>query len=343
MILKERAGFTIVELIIVFAILGTLTAVSYPTYVDMTNRAKYSNEKSVVAAVESGVQSYYAKSVLTGRYPPFPATLDDAHNGTYSGTNLFFTSVLEESAFNGWEKSGLSYRGPYGTVYTYDPETGVFTDGRGLIHGWGMDEGYGTGTGTGDFYGEFVGGVDWTENGKISNALNFDGTSGHVSIPDSDALDLTTAGTLGTWFNMDSIKPFGGLIHKGDKADWSDESYTMQFWSGNKVMLGLRDDSGNVTKVVTNTKFQPGQWYHVAATWDPTGMKIYVNGELDNSTTQTAVARVTDGSVNIGAQLGEEYNPDLGNLPYEGTIDEAQIHSGAMTEDEIKLYYDSTK
>ena len=32
-----------------------------------------------------------------------------------------------------------------------------------------------------------------------------------------------------------------------------------------------------------NTVLATGQWYHVAATWDGTTVKIYVNGVLDNS------------------------------------------------------------
>ena len=205
-----------------------------------------------------------------------------------------------------------------------------------------MNEGSGTTTGQGLYQGQIIGNAVWT-GGKVGDALHFDGVDSRVSIPDSPALDLTTSGTVGAWIYMDSITPFGGIIHKGDKTDFSDETYTLQFWTGNTAILGITDNAGTLHMVQTNTVFSPNTWYYVVGTWDSTGMSIYVNGTLDRSTTNTGVARTSAGSLNIGAQTSTYYNGTYHNFPFQGNIDEATIQNRALTPDEIKLYYISTK
>ena len=55
-------------------------------------------------------------------------------------------------------------------------------------------------------------------------------------------------------------------------------------------------------------RFEVRKCYHVIATWNADGMRIYINGKLDNSTSKTTVVRSTPGDVQIGAQLDENYN-----------------------------------
>ena len=47
-----------------------------------------------------------------------------------------------------------------------------------------------------------------------------------------------------------------------------------------------------------------GTWYHVAATWDGTTAKIYINGVLDSSTGRTGTIGSDARAVNIGGRSG---------------------------------------
>lgn len=336
-------GFTAIEIAIVVAIIGSLALAAYPIYGRIHENALRSQEAGVVGAVRSGIGNYASESQLLQRTPIYSATLDAAGPGDASSANPFFGTVLELPVTSRWSKIGLVYRGPTEAQYTYDPSRGTFdavVHPAGYLYGWSMDEGTGSSIGEDDFAGTFSG-ATWTD-GKVGDALRFDGVRGHVHVPNSDAFNLTTAGTLQAWVYADEVLSYGGIIHKGDAGNFSDEAYSLQFWSGNRAILGLVGTNGQTYTLQTNTVFQPGQWYHIVGAWDPSGMRVYVNGQLDRSNATAVTVRTTDGGVNIGAQTQTDYSGSLRNLPFRGAIDEAQIYNRALTAAEIQQYYNST-
>lgn len=337
-----QKAFTLIEVVIILVIAGLLATFAVVKYLDFLSPTYRAAELHAVGAIRTGISLYGAESTTKNRTPRFPAVLDPAANGDVSPSSPFFSNVLSQPVRSNWSKSGLSYLGPTGTIYTYNPGTGLFDANVGLVSNWNMNEGSGTTTGQGAYQGQIIGNAVWT-SGKVGEALHFDGVDSRVSIPDSPTLDLTTAGTVGAWVYMDSITPFGGIVHKGDRTDFSDEAYTLQFWTGNTIILGITDSSNNLRMVQTNTVFVPNTWYYVAGTWDSTGMRIYVNGNLDRSGIDTGVARNSAGSLNIGAQTSTYYDGTYHNFPFQGVIDEASISNKALSSDEIKLYYNSTK
>jgi Concanavalin A-like lectin/glucanases superfamily len=180
--------------------------------------------------------------------------------------------------------------------------------------------------------------TQWT-SGKVFGGLRFDGSGdGFIRIPDSNVLDLTTEGTLSAWIYLDGYKNFMGIIHKGEFKDWSDEAYSLQFWTSRKLALTFTTSSGT-KKIVGSQQLQDGQWYHVAGTWGTNGMALYVNGALDASNSITAVGVPSIGSVQIGSQLSEYYNSSDKNLPFIGVIDDARIYRRTLTAAEIADEY----
>jgi prepilin-type N-terminal cleavage/methylation domain-containing protein len=70
---RDRAGFTLIELVIIIAILGILAAVAIPRYVDMVSEAKKSSCKGALGGLRSAVSIYYANTALTtgtATWPP---------------------------------------------------------------------------------------------------------------------------------------------------------------------------------------------------------------------------------------------------------------------------------
>jgi type IV pilus assembly protein PilA len=61
-----QKGFTLIELMIVVAIIGILAAIAIPAYQDYTIRAQVTEGMNLASAVETGVAEYYAN---TGNWP----------------------------------------------------------------------------------------------------------------------------------------------------------------------------------------------------------------------------------------------------------------------------------
>ena len=63
---KVQQGFTLIELMIVVAIIGILAAVAIPSYQDYTKRAHVSEGMALAGAAKTGVAEYYSSE---GTYP----------------------------------------------------------------------------------------------------------------------------------------------------------------------------------------------------------------------------------------------------------------------------------
>ena len=65
-LLNDRAGFTLVELMITIVIVGILAAVAVPLYQLNVKRAKTAEADAVLGSVRTALRVYYAENV---RYP----------------------------------------------------------------------------------------------------------------------------------------------------------------------------------------------------------------------------------------------------------------------------------
>lgn len=126
----NRKGFTLIELILVIAILGILAVSALPKFLDLTTSAKHASRDGVVGAVRSGIALYRANSMVTsGGAGAYPSTQLDANANGACVT--CFDQVLANGVNDStWTKaSSTSYThndGTNVTTFTYSTTLGTF-------------------------------------------------------------------------------------------------------------------------------------------------------------------------------------------------------------------------
>jgi hypothetical protein len=144
------------------------------------------------------------------------------------------------------------------------------------------------------------------------------------------AYDLTTAGTISAWVKLNSLRPWSVVIRKGGNEDFSDEVYSLQFWSrGNEPVFLLKNPASGLSVSVRAgglyKTLETGSWYYLVATWNTTTVELYVNGVLSasaaNSLYPSPGVPENDGPLIVGAQFAKNSKVYNGYFGLDGIID----------------------
>ncbi len=201
--------------------------------------------------------------------------------------------------------------------------------GSGLVGYWTLDDGSGTTTadssGSGNT-GTIIGAPTWVtgSNAKIgSGALQLNGSDQYISIQNGSSISFASGITISEW-----VYPTKTLLYTRQGIFESVNSGTVNLLAD----IQYNDSSGGTFDMfgLSGSLGPENAWYHVLATADSTGHRLYVNGSLVASDT-VAFSAPTAGPWIVGRY---DYGAYFG-----GTIDDVRVYNRGLSVGEVQTIY----
>ena len=178
----------------------------------------------------------------------------------------------------------------------------------------------------------YEGGYTLNQPGGISGdpdpAVALNGTSGRVRTASTPRLGAATGVTVEALVNPVNLTPASQAIAR------KNGQYLVRLDNAGRVVFRLWK-GGAVTELLSpSAAVAAGSWNHVAATYDGTTMRIYVNG---TERAQRALAGPVDVVTNrlyIGSSDGYDY--------LRATVDEVATYPAALSAARVASHHDAT-
>ncbi len=182
--------------------------------------------------------------------------------------------------------------------------------------------------------------------GRVGQGVTF-GTGGYIDIPHSPAL-ANQQFTVDAWVEPQGAGPnndFWGsvVVQKGLSPSMGGNlNVSLSVWWGaqqQRFVFGFGNI--NTERIVSSSTSLPGQWHHVAATYDGNTFKLYVNGAL---AAQQALVKTITYDPATPWTIGSTSAPfRSAGFPrtFNGIIDEVEIFNRALTQAEIQAIYNA--
>jgi len=179
------------------------------------------------------------------------------------------------------------------------------------------------------------------------NGVYFDGIDDFIEVPHSSDYMLSQ-GSVTLWANVDALGTAQGLFSKDSTTFDTGGHLTISVNPGGDVETRLQ--SATASMYVNSTPIIAGNWFHVAFSWGPAGMALYVDGAAPVTNPYTGGLSKTSGGVGnfepIALGAVTIISDDLLVTPttefLAGFMDDVRIYNRALTPAEIQTLANCT-
>ena len=194
-----------------------------------------------------------------------------------------------------------------------------------LVAAFGFDEGSGTNTAdaSANQFSGTLSNAAWTAAGRYGNALVFNGAA-RVAVPDASALHLTSAMTIEAWVNPSAAPTdWVDVVYKGN------DNYYLEAGTPQGAPAAGATTGSSHANVFGTPSLPLNVWSHLAATYDGTTLRLYVNGTQVSSQSLTGALATSSYPLEIGGD-------SLFGQFFRGVIDEVRVYNVALTPTQIQ-------
>lgn len=355
---SRHGGFTIVEMLLIIAIIGILATIVMMTVNPPKQIKKAENVRHVSGqqAVRDAVEQYYLDTDANPNDAQLPTGFGQAMPICAAGVTADPTCVNMDllaptyiaaiprdptepnpnySGFKIYKKDGMAY-----VLSTY---AAGFIMTTGLIGYWPFDVASGTGTLDASDNNRTV----FYENNPLLSqdlpptlfpnvySLKTNGNTSYAWMPEfccfgGDDVDLRPSKvTLSLWMKTS----MSGEASLASKGNWT--TYGL-FWIDGSIRPVVRLIPDNAVYPLNPNPVAPGKWHHVAMTYDQAVLKLYVDGHLH-------VSHAAPGTLEYGGlwpplTIGTYFDdgaPECCTL--NGNIDDVRVYNRALSEMEVQM------
>jgi hypothetical protein len=219
----------------------------------------------------------------------------------------------------------------------------IITDGLVFAVDAGSERSYpGSGTTVTDLVGTnngaLVNGVGY--NSANGGSFTFDGTDDYINLSTLSNSMNSSEFTIGTVIKIDSFasssssRPY--ISNWNSWSPGSQKGFLLRtFMTSNKSSFWWCDGT-NYTSLTSTTEMSLGEYYYVCVTYSSSGVKIYVNGVLEGTSSSLLGGVVFESNTRIGYT-------SINTGFFDGNIANARIYNRALTAEEVLQNYNAQK
>ena len=205
-----------------------------------------------------------------------------------------------------------------------------------LVGHWEVDEGSGTmlldSSGLGNDA-TISGSTTWVP-GVIGDAVSFNGTGDYATVTDDASLDITDQITIATWVRPETAAT--QYLVKKASLSASPGGYELALSSPTAANVQKffvrfnRNATGDTYRVNSDEPYPLDTWSHVAATYDGSTIRLYVNGVEAAPPLAAAISIESN-------DLPLRFSGDMGSAIYDldGSLDDIRIYHRSLNPSEI--------